>query len=101
MRLSGDGNAYTVVVATDAGVQYGARLVVGRGFDNLRLPWAAFRPLYPNAAIPGGAAGPAPLDPAAIAGVGIRFATPAVADNPAATFTVSVTGSAVPAIRLH
>ena len=91
VRMSGDGNAYTVVVQTAAGTQHGARLVVGRGFDNHRLPWAAFRPLNPLSAIGGSSAGStAVLDPATIARVGIRFATPAIADNPNATIADAI-----------
>jgi len=96
VRLSGDGNAYTVVVETAAGAQHGARLVVGRGFENHRLPWAAFRPLNPLAAVPGGggsAGAGGLLDPATIARVGVRFATPVVADNPNASIADAIPGA--------
>jgi len=64
MRVRGDGQQYLLVVKTESGVSYGVRFFTRPGWLTVRLPWSSFRPDREGAA---------PLDPANITNMAIRF----------------------------
>lgn len=91
VRVAADGGSYTVVLRTAAGELYGARVAAPVSFANLRLPFAAFRPLTAGA--------PPQLDPAAATSFGIRFSPPTaavVAANTGSVFSTSDENLQVP-----
>ena len=91
VRVAADGGSYTVVLRTAAGELYGARVSAPVSFANLRLPFAAFRPLSAGA--------PPQLDPATATHFGIRFSPPTaavVAANTGSVFSTSDENLQVP-----
>ena len=91
VRVAADGGSYTVVLRTSAGDSYGARVAAPVSFANLRLPFAAFRPLSAGA--------PPQLDPSSATHFGIRFSPPTaavVAANTGSVFSTSDENLQVP-----
>jgi len=91
VRVAADGGSYTVVLRTAGGDAYGARVAAPVSFANLRLPFAAFRPLRAGA--------PPQLDPSTATHFGIRFSPPTaavVAANTGSVFSTSDENLQVP-----
>ena len=82
VRVAADGGSYTVVLGTASGDSYGARVSAPLAFSNLRLPFAAFRPLSAGA--------PPQLDPSSATHFSIRFSPPAASVAAAASNLGSV-----------
>ncbi|KAK9843775.1 hypothetical protein WJX81_005781 [Elliptochloris bilobata] len=73
LRLAGDGQAYSVLLTTDDGTAYSARMTVPIAFTNLRVPFSAFRPASYFAFDSDAPDLPALLDPARVASLSLRY----------------------------